>query len=84
VARSVLSPTMPISPTFLSQQPGVAGPRALTMLGSSVTLTPGTLTVDVSDGEIFIHALDSASAGDIRDHVIARRVARVFTESPES
>jgi multicomponent Na+:H+ antiporter subunit E len=80
VARIVLTPRMRISPTFVRQRPGVTGPRALTLLGSSITLTPGTLTVDVDQEEIFVHALDGASAQDVRDEVIARRVAAVFPE----
>ncbi len=80
VARIVLSRRPAIAPTFISQPPGVVGPRALTMLGASVTLTPGTLTVDVDDGEVFIHALDAASARDVKGNEIARRVARVFGE----
>jgi multicomponent Na+:H+ antiporter subunit E len=80
VARIVLSPRMPISPSFVRQRPGVAGPRALTLLGTSITLTPGTLTVDVGRDEIFVHALDSASARDVREQVIARRVAEVYPE----
>lgn len=80
VARMVFSPRMPIRPSFIRQPPGVAGPRALTTLGLSITLTPGTLTVDVDDGEIFVHALDTASATDVRAGVMARRVSRVFEE----
>jgi multicomponent Na+:H+ antiporter subunit E len=83
VARSVLSPRMPIRPTFISQPPGVTGDRALTLLGASVTLTPGTLTVDIRQNEIFVHALDSHSAQDMRDGLMAARVARIF-EEPES
>lgn len=80
VARVVLTPSMPIAPAFVRQRPGVTGPRALTLLGSSTTLTPGTLTVDITEDEVFVHALDTASAQDVRNHVIARRVARVFPE----
>jgi multicomponent Na+:H+ antiporter subunit E len=80
VARIVLTPRMPISPTFVRLRPGVTGPRALTLLGSSITLTPGTLTIDADADEVFVHALDSASAQDVRDAVIARRVAEVFAE----
>lgn len=83
VARAVLSPRMPISPTFITRRPDVVGPHALTALGASVTLTPGTLTIDVGPDEIFVHALDSTSARDIEDGVIAGRLARVF-EGPRS
>lgn len=78
VARIVLTPSMPISPAFVRFRPHVTGPRALTLLGSSITLTPGTLTVDVRDDEIFVHALDTASAQDVRDRTIERRVEEVF------
>jgi multicomponent Na+:H+ antiporter subunit E len=80
VARAVLSPNMDISPTFISRRPDVVGDRALTTLGASTTLTPGTLTVDVSQHELFIHALDRHSARDVEEGVIAERVARVFEE----
>jgi multicomponent Na+:H+ antiporter subunit E len=80
VARSVLQPRMPIRPTFISQPPGVTGDRALTLLGASTTLTPGTLTVDIGPDEMFIHALDEHSAHDIREGTIAERVARIFEE----
>ncbi|MDI7267463.1 MAG: Na+/H+ antiporter subunit E [Myxococcota bacterium] len=81
VARIVLSRRMPIAPTFISQPPGVVGPRALTLLGTSITLTPGTLTVDIGDAEAFIHALDAASARGVKDYEIDRQVARVFRET---
>ena len=78
VARLVLQRRMPIKPTFISQEPGVEGDRALTTLGASITLTPGTLTIDVDHDDIFVHALDRRSAEDIRDGVIARRVRTIF------
>lgn len=84
VARMVLSRRMRIAPMFISQKPGAIGVRALTMLGSSITLTPGTLTVDMNDDEIFVHALDRSSERDIRANVIARRVMTVFPERADS
>lgn len=83
VARLVLSPRLAFRPSFIGQLPGVTGARALTTLGCSITLTPGTLTVDVDEGEIFIHALDAASARDVREQVIARRVREVFPVKAE-
>lgn len=78
VARAVLRPRVDIAPTFISRAPDVTGHRALTMLGASTTLTPGTLTVDVGDHEILIHALDRHSARDVDEGVIPKRVARIF------
>jgi len=81
VARAVLSPKLDIAPTFISSRPDVMGDRALTLLGASITLTPGTLTVDISDHEMFVHALDRDSAQDVEDAIMARRVVDIF-EAP--
>lgn len=78
VARAVLSREMPISPRFLTREPGVKGDHALATLAASITLTPGTLTVDVGPDEIFVHALDTLSARDVRAGVIPNRLGRVF------
>jgi multicomponent Na+:H+ antiporter subunit E len=80
VARLVMTPRMPIHPVFLVRPPGVVGDRALTTLGASITLTPGTLTIDMAPNEVFVHALDVKSADDVRDGLAARRIARVFEE----
>lgn len=80
VARSVLSPRLAIAPTFVSRRPDVAGDRGLTLLGASTTLTPGTLTVDIDEHEMFVHALDSRSARDVERGIMAGRVATVFVE----
>jgi multicomponent Na+:H+ antiporter subunit E len=83
VVRLVLSPGMPISPRMIRRPPGVRGGRSLTLLGLSTTLTPGTLTVDVSEEETLVHALDRSSARDVKAGIMAERVARVFPqESP--
>lgn len=78
IVRLVLSPSMPISPRLICRRPGVTGGRALTLLGAGITLTPGTLTIDVSEHEVQVHALDGTSAADVKDDVMAVRVARVF------
>jgi multicomponent Na+:H+ antiporter subunit E len=78
VARIVLSADMNITPTLVRKPPRVTGDRALAMLGTSTTLTPGTLTVDVGPDEMLVHALDRLSADDVRRGVMAHRVSGVF------
>lgn len=80
VARIVLSTRMPITPTLVRMPPQVAGDRALAMLGASITLTPGTLTVDAEAGEMLVHALDRCSVDELCGGVMPRRVARVFAQ----
>lgn len=45
-----------IKPGIVKVNPGLTGDIAKTVLANSITLTPGTLTVDVNDaGDFFIH-----------------------------
>jgi len=80
VAKIVLSPNLPIRPRLLRKPPGIRDPRALTLLGCSITLTPGTLTININEDHMLIHALDDASADDIEAEVMANKVAGVFGE----
>lgn len=78
VARLVLSPRMPIEPRLLRRDPGLTDPRALTLLGCSITLTPGTLTVEIDEEHMLIHALDSGFAEDIEQETMARKIQGMF------
>jgi multicomponent Na+:H+ antiporter subunit E len=81
VTRLVLSRRPNIQPRFLRLPPALRDPQALTLLGTSITLTPGTLTVDIGAEEMIIHALDEGSAADIEARTMARRIAPLFDES---
>lgn len=49
-----------IHPAILALGTNAKSPAGKTLLSSSITLTPGTLSVDVGD-ELYIHYLDSTS-----------------------
>ena len=79
VTKRILSPTMPISPTLIripaSQQ---------TMVGqvtyaNSITLTPGTISIDVDDGMIEVHALTRETAETLRTGEMDRRITAMET-----
>ena len=56
VAYRVLHPAMPIRPGILRVKTRLRRPSARTVLGNSITLTPGTLTVDIhDDGVMMVH-----------------------------
>jgi multicomponent Na+:H+ antiporter subunit E len=83
VARLALSPRPRLSPRLLRIPAGVTGRPALTLLGCSITLTPGTVTVDASAEGLVVHALDADSARDIERQILARRVQAVFEDRGE-
>lgn len=75
VTRIVLSPKLPISPTVAAFDTRCSLDLDKTILGNSITLTPGTLTIQVVDGHFVVHALTEAAARDILSGEMERRVA---------
>ncbi|OPX25618.1 MAG: hypothetical protein B1H06_07140 [Candidatus Cloacimonas sp. 4484_143] len=55
VAYRVLSPKMPIKPGIVKVRTKLKTSFARVILANSITMTPGTITVDVIDDDLFIH-----------------------------
>ena len=57
VAYRVLHPALPISPGIVKVKTKLKSDTALTFLANSITLTPGTMSVDIDadDGVLYIH-----------------------------
>ena len=56
VAYRVLHPAMPIRPGIVRVKTRLRRPAARTILGNSITLCPGTLTLDIrKDGTMMVH-----------------------------
>jgi len=62
VARVVLHPKLPISPTVVEFKAAPKGPIGQAILGNSITLSPGTVTLDVHKGRLRVHCLTRAAA----------------------
>ena len=58
VARRVLSPKIPLNPGFVKIKTNLEGDFAKLTLANSITLTPGTLSVDVNGDDIYVHTVD--------------------------
>lgn len=81
VARIILSPRLPIDPVLVRFRPDLRTSLSRVVLGNSITLTPGTYTLEIEDGEFLVHAIDPSSAAGILDGTMPRRVGEVFGES---
>ncbi len=57
VVKAVLSPDMEVSPTMVKIPSSPNTEMGKTMFGNSITLTPGTVSVEMSEDEILVHAL---------------------------
>jgi len=60
VSRRILSPSLPINPGIIKVRTTIKSDIGLTILANSVTLTPGTLCVDIDieKGFLYIHCID--------------------------
>ena len=75
VARIVIDPRLPISPQVVTVRASSQNPVDQTLLANSITLTPGTLALDVHKGEIIVHTLTVAGADDLRKGEMDRRIS---------
>jgi multicomponent Na+:H+ antiporter subunit E len=76
VAWRVLHPAMPINPGIVKVKSVLKTDTGRTMLANSITLTPGTLTMEVTDdGVFYIHWL---SVSDVDEEAAAKQILRRF------
>ncbi|MCL0036259.1 Na+/H+ antiporter subunit E [Dehalococcoidia bacterium] len=80
VARLVLDPRLPLRPGIIKLNSRLKSDVAQTMLANSITLTPGTMTVDVVGGDFYIHCLAIEDEEKILDEErkFERQVERLF------
>ncbi|MFH2202370.1 MAG: Na+/H+ antiporter subunit E [Elusimicrobiota bacterium] len=88
VAKVVLAPEMPIDPGFIRFKCKLPHTVAHLTLANSITLTPGTVTIDLQGDDYIVHALTkpagealipAAGEGDMQ-----RRVFELFQKRGES
>jgi multicomponent Na+:H+ antiporter subunit E len=83
VAVLVASPKMDVKPGILALPLDVDRDGEITLLANLITLTPGTLSLDVSDDKktLFIHAIDCSDPEGIRRDIkggFERRIMEAF------
>jgi multicomponent Na+:H+ antiporter subunit E len=58
VASRVIRPSLPINPGVVIIQTKLKSDIAKTILANSITLTPGTFTLDIQEDRMLIHWID--------------------------
>ena len=79
VARLVLSPKLKIDPRIVVYKSRyLKGDVAKATYGNSITLTPGTVTLDIHGADFYVHALTPAFAKALKNGVMERKVAHIY------
>lgn len=77
VARRILDPRLPISPRIIKVKAGQRHDIARVIYANSITLTPGTVSIDVEGDEITVHALTEEAARGVESGEMDRRVTHL-------
>ena len=81
IARRIMSPSLRISPTLFRVRASQTSDLGQVIYANSITLTPGTISVDVANGEILVHALSREGADSLIAGEMDRRVTWMVGES---
>jgi multicomponent Na+:H+ antiporter subunit E len=76
VSKIIVNPRLPISPTLVRAPTSQKSTVGVVTYANSITLTPGTISVDVKQGEILVHALTREGADGLLEGEMDRRVTR--------
>ncbi|NAT10496.1 cation:proton antiporter [ANME-1 cluster archaeon AG-394-G06] len=83
VAYRVLHPKMPIDPLVIEFDTSLRSDLAIVTLANSITLTPGTITINIDQekGRFQVHAIAQKPADALLvDKTMQEKVAKVFME----
>jgi multicomponent Na+:H+ antiporter subunit E len=83
VAYIVLHPKLPIEPGLLRFRTRLRSQVGHVILANSITLTPGTITVDLSDGTYLVHALVPGAAASLLEAKMQSKLEAIFGEPEE-
>ncbi|MFA6942137.1 MAG: Na+/H+ antiporter subunit E [Clostridiaceae bacterium] len=67
MAKLVLTPSLPISPKIIKVKTTIKSNTGRAFLANAITLTPGTLSVDLKEDDIFIHIVEGIKVSNGED-----------------
>lgn len=82
VIRRILAPRSGISPSMLRISVRENSELAQTIFANSITLTPGTVSVSLQDGELEVHGLTRENVATLDDGEMLRRVTAMEKTAP--
>lgn len=71
------NPDARISPRLVAHRTKLRTAKGRVALANSITLTPGTVTVDVGDDCVYVHAIDAYAYDGLTHSVLEKRLERM-------
>jgi multicomponent Na+:H+ antiporter subunit E len=81
VAKIVLSRELNISPQVIKFKTRLTGNLYKTILANSITLTPGTLTIEVNDNEFTVHCISKNQIDDVVNSKFEKLLLKIEEQS---
>lgn len=81
VALCVLFPKKYLKPSFFVTKLTQKSDLGKVIYANSITLTPGTVTVDLHEDKVLVHALTQNTADGVKSGDMDRRVTKVMEEA---
>ncbi len=82
VARLIIDPRLPITPTWVRVTASQDSAPGIATYANSITLTPGTVSVDIEGRELLVHAIARSGADDLEAGRMDSRVTRAEGYAP--
>ncbi len=73
-----------LRPQIVRFRTGLRGDVARVFLGNAITLTPGTITLDIDGDEFIVHAVSDLSAASLRSGEMERRIGLALNQPAEA
>jgi multicomponent Na+:H+ antiporter subunit E len=81
VTKLIWGPSNQISPSLVKIKASNVPPKKQVLYANSITLTPGTLSVDLKEGEITVHALQKSSIEELKQGDMERKITAIWGEN---
>jgi multicomponent Na+:H+ antiporter subunit E len=79
----VLNPRVPPEPGIVRLRTQLQSPAARAMLANSITLVPGTMTLEMHAGELTVHTFTPDAVEDLATAAMQNRIAAIFRDEPQ-
>jgi multicomponent Na+:H+ antiporter subunit E len=78
VAKIIINPKLPIDPRVTEYRTFLKGDLPKTVFADSITLTPGTVTLEIKDDIFYVHCLAAHHEEGLHQGTLERMVAWLF------